>query len=46
MNTKQAFPHQSLESFPGESFNMKGKILGFQNLYKIPRAAFFENSSR
>ena len=37
MNTKQAFPHQSLESFPGESFNMKGKILGFQNLYKIPR---------
>ena len=29
-NAKQEFPCQSLESFPGEYYNMKNKTLDFQ----------------
>ena len=29
-NAKQEFPYQSLESFPGEYYNMENKILNFQ----------------
>ena len=29
-NAKQKFPCQSLESFSGENYNMKNKILDFQ----------------